>query len=416
MGFIFAAIGSAVGLGNIWRFPMSVQENGGGAYLIPYLAVTFVFGLSLMVVEISTGAKFGTNIVSTFRKLKSGYLGLFVAGVSVVVISYYLVITGWVLGFTWHFLTNTPISFEGFTSGVTPLLFFVVSLVVTAGIIASGVQDGIEKAVSIFIPLIFLTLVGLVIYSATLPGFTKGVGYFLEPDFSVLGNPGIWDNAFGQAFFSLSIGQALLFTYGTYLDDEEGLIKTSVIITVSNFFVAFLVGLVIFPLVFTFGSGTSTLGSGRQLAFVTLPKMFYGMAEPWGMVLGTVFFALLFIAALSSALAYVEVPVSVLIGRGASRQRATTVVFALLLVTGFPAALSYAGSPGLTLFGERIFDVMNDAAGNYLLPLSGLVTAVGFTWYSKDKVGKSDFVYYITKYALPVALTVVILGKIYSVL
>ncbi|MFB6283883.1 MAG: sodium-dependent transporter [Halobacteria archaeon] len=271
MGFIFAAIGSAVGLGNIWRFPMAVQENGGGAYLIPYLTVTFIFGLSLMVVEISTGARFGTNIVSAFERMKSGYLGLFITFVSIIVISYYLVLTGWVLGYTWHFLTNNPTKFSNFTSGTTPLLFFVISLLIAAGIIGFGIEDGIERAVTIFIPMIFITLVGLVLYSITLDGFMDGLRYFLEPDFSVLSNPAIWDDAFGQAFFSLSIGQALLFTYGTYLDSEEGLIKTSAIITVSNFFVAFLVGLIIFPMVFTFGSGTDSLGAGRQLAFVTLP-------------------------------------------------------------------------------------------------------------------------------------------------
>ncbi|MFB6283882.1 MAG: hypothetical protein ABEK59_08120 [Halobacteria archaeon] len=139
--------------------------------------------------------------------------------------------------------------------------------------------------------------------------------------------------------------------------------------------------------------------------------MFTSIGDPWGMILGAVFFGLLFIAALSSALAYIEVPVSVLIGRGASRKRSTTIIFFLLLATGFPAALSYAGFPGLNLFGERIFDLMNDTAGNYLLPLSGLVTAVGFTWLPEERMVKSDFIYYITKYILPVALIIVILGK-----
>ena len=410
-GFIFAAIGAAVGLGNIWRFPVVVQNNGGGAFLLPYLFCTFFFGVTLMIVEVSGGREWGSDVVTTFKGLKRSWVGWIIATVVTLELSYYLVIVGWVFGYIFIAATGFGVSFNDFTSTLVPIVFFVGATLLTGYIVSRGVEDGIEKMVQFSIPFLFITLIIMVGISFTLPGFSKGVSYFLEPDFSALTHPGLWAAAFGQAFFSLSIGDGELLTYGSYLGEDSSIPKMSVVITVANFFIAFLVGFIIFPLIFTFHDSASSIEGGRALAFKILPKIFETM--PFGTIFGVVFFIFLFVAAISSAIALFNVGNAVWIGKGVDQKKSATMMTGLLLILGIPSALSYS-SVGFSPFGLPWLDMMDIDTGTYGLTFSSLLTAVGFTWYMKKDVVKKNAIYYIVKYILPIALALNIVINLYD--
>ncbi|MFB6284100.1 MAG: sodium-dependent transporter [Halobacteria archaeon] len=410
LGFIFAAIGAAVGLGNIWRFPVTVNENGGAAFFFPYLVITFTFGLGLMIVEISGGQQWGVDVVSIFEKLKNGIFGYVVAGVVTAILSYYMVITGWVFGFVWIAANGFQTTFTEFTNmTAAPMILWAVSILLIGAIVSLGIDDGIERAVSILIPILFIIIVILVLVATQLPGFSKGVAYYLNPDFSQMLNIGVWDSAFGQAFFSLSIAQGILLTYGTYLGGDTNVPRTSVIIAIANFFIAFLFGLVIFPIAFSVpGFDIHNLqNGGKQLAFSVLPEVFHQM--PGGIILGTVFYALMALAAVSSAVALFEVGTAVAIGRGMTRRKAVGYMMGILFILGFPSALSYTGV-GFEILGMRFFEFVDQSMGDYGLPIGGIITAVGFTWWQKERVVKSDFIYYLIKYILPVVLILTMLA------
>jgi len=274
-GFILAAIGSAVGIGNIWRFSSVVGQNGGGAYLIPYLIAVFLFALPLMILELVVGRHLQGNVISSFGKIKTQFriFGWVICAIVFVVLSYYLVITGWTLGYLVSSLSNSGTTFSDFTSSYQPLIYFVIATLLTGFIISFGVKKGIQRISTILMPFSFLLLIILAIFCMTLTGFGDGIDFFFTPNFSVLSNPMIWSAAFGQAFFSLSVGFGVLLTYGGYLEKNINIVHSSLIITVADISVAFLAGLIIFPIVFTFNLAP---GMGAELAFSTLPLASYG--------------------------------------------------------------------------------------------------------------------------------------------
>ena len=288
--FLLAAIGSAVGLGNIWRFSSVVGQNGGGAYLVPYLLAVFCFALPLMILELSIGKRYRGNVVSSFERVmpRLKYIGWFIWVVVLIILSYYLVITGWTLAFFVNALLGLDLTFKTFTSSMQPVYYFLATALLTSAVILRGVRKGIEKLVAVMIPFIFLIMIVLLGVALTLPGFGPGARFFLTPDFSVLSDPLLWSAAFGQTFFSLSVGFGALITYGAYLEQQVNLFRYSVIITLADLSVAFLAGLVIFPFVFTFGL-QPTLGT--ELAFTTLPAAFASISH--GGLLSIAFFALL---------------------------------------------------------------------------------------------------------------------------
>ncbi|MDD1653639.1 MAG: sodium-dependent transporter, partial [Methanomicrobiales archaeon] len=255
LGFLLAAIGSAVGIGNIWRFSSVVGQNGGGAYLIPYLLAVFVCGVPLLALEMAAGRHFRGDVVAVFHAVRERFriIGWFICVVVFLILSYYLVITGWTLAYLVFAATGAAVSFDGFTGSLLPVLFFLLAALATGGIISLGVRGGIERITTVLLPLIYLILGVMVVYAVTLPGFSDGIAYFLTPDFSVLGDPGIWSAAVGQAFFSLSVGYGILITYGAYMDRGIRIGRSSLIIAAADTLASMLAGLVIFPLVFTFG-------------------------------------------------------------------------------------------------------------------------------------------------------------------
>jgi NSS family neurotransmitter:Na+ symporter len=410
LGFLLATIGAAVGLGNIWRFASVLGTNGGGAYLIPYLLATFAVALPLLVLEFAVGRTLRRDVVSAFRSIDPSYTGLgwLVAGGVLLVLSYYLVLTGWVFGFLVSWVAGTQTDFAGFTGGWLPVGYFVLVTVLVSGVVSLGVRGGIERLAKVVMPTVFALLVGLAVYAVTFAGWGEAVAFLFTPDFSVLGDPNLWSAAVGQVFFSLSVGQGIMLTYGSYLDEGTDLLRSSLLITVSDIGAALLAGLVIFPIVFTFGL-EPTLGT--ELAFTTLPTAFATM--PGGRVVAVAFFGLLFFAAVSSAVSLLEVGVAAATNTTRfERSRATVLLTAGVFLAGIPSALSY--SPvRLLVAGRPVLDLVDESVGTYALPVSGFLIAVVFLWLAdfesvREELGR---LYPLAKYAIPPVIAVVTVAR-----
>ncbi len=402
-GFILASIGAAVGLGNIWRFPYMVGENGGGAFLIPYLIGVIIFGIPLIVIELEVGRKYKGSVITTLKKVnrKVWFVGILAILVSLGILSYYLVICGWALAYTIFSVTKFT-SFSSFTNSLLPLLFFIISLLIVVLTVSRGIKRGIEKMAMVLMPL-FIALVGaLTIYSLTLPGAKEAVLFYLHPDFSYLLNIKVWILGFAQAFFSIAVGYGILMTYGSYLSKKDNIMKASVEIASADTFIAVLSGLLIFPIIFTFGLNPA---AGSQLTFISLPLAFSLM--PFGFIIGAFFFFLLFSAGITSAVSMIEVGVSTLIDElNWTRKKSAWTLSILIFLAGLPSALSYFGK-GLFINGQPLIEYLDSLFGSLLL-LSAALTCATIMWvykpksFSKWKIAKP--VYFFLKYLVPLIL------------
>lgn len=418
MAFVLAAVGSAVGIGNIWRFSSVVGQNGGGAYLIPYLLSVLCFAVPLMILEIAAGRHFRANVVSCFGRAGSDFriFGWLICLILLLILSYYLVITGWTLAFLIFSILDLKVAFSAFTSSLQPLAYFLISALITGIIVCSGLKKGIERMVSTLIPLAFIVLLVLFLFSVNLSGFSQGMSFFLQPDFSVLTRPAIWSAALGQAFFSLSVGMGILITYGAYLDEHTDIVRSALIITVSDLLAAMLAGASIFAMVFTFSLQPT---AGAELAFITLPRAFELM--PQGRLLAAAFFALLFSAALTSAISMMEVNVAAVMGEtGIGRRRASLLLTALVALIGLPSALSYSSLP-LDLLGRRFLDLMDETVGTVGLLLAAFLVAVVFRGFAgSDMLGRQvalsrstlAILLTLTKYVIPAGLLIIIVSRV----
>jgi NSS family neurotransmitter:Na+ symporter len=376
-GFLLASVGAAVGLGNVWRFSTVVGQNGGGAYLIPYVVAAVALGVPLMVLEMSVGRALRADVVTAFRRVRATYavLGWVVAGTLLLVLSYYLVITGWVLSFALFTAAGSDVSFAAFTGTYEPLVAFAACTLLTGGVVSVGVRGGIERVATAFVPVMAVVMVSLAAYGTTLSGFEEGLRFFVTPDFGVLTDPLLWSAAFGQVFFSLSVGQGILLTFGSYVDADTSLGRSAVVITAADVGVAMLSGLVIFPLVFSAGLEPA---AGVELAFTTLPTAFETLGGSLGRVVGVAFLGALFVAALTSAVSMLEVGVASVTGAtDLERGRATALLTAGVLLLGFPAALSYSAL-GFEALGAPYLDVLDSSVGTLGLPVTALLIAVVF--------------------------------------
>ncbi|MFA7303034.1 MAG: sodium-dependent transporter [Methanoregula sp.] len=336
IGFILAAIGAAVGIGNIWRFFAVLGQNGGGAYLIPYFIAVFVFALPLMILEIAMGRRFRGTVVSAFGAVRPKFriIGWLICAIVFLILSYYLVITGWTIAYTVFSVTGDPVTFTGFTGSYQPVIYAVLAVLVTGIIVSMGIRQGIEKVSMILIPVCIIVLVVMALYSVTLPGFSEGMRFLFTPDFTVLFHAEIWIAAFGQAFFSLSVGEGILLTYGSYMAKEQDIPRAALIITVADLCVALLAGAVIFPVVFSYGLSPTI---GAELAFTTLPIAFSRM--PLGQVFAIAFFTVLFFAAITSAVSMLEVCVAAVDEAvGWTRKKTTAILTGLLLLVTLVSA------------------------------------------------------------------------------
>jgi NSS family neurotransmitter:Na+ symporter len=418
IGFLLATIGSAVGIGNVWRFSSILGQNGGGAYLVPYLCACFLCAVPLMVLELSVGRQFRGTVITTFQQLgpRSHILGWFIAGVLSLILSYYLVITGWTMAFSWYAISGQALDFSAFSSSPLPILFFLLSAGITALIVSAGVRGGIERIAIILIPFVFLLLAGMAIYVTTLTGWGDGIRYVFTPDYSVLFNPLIWSAALGQSFFSLSVGQGILITYGAYIGEGTNIPRSSLIITVADISASLLAGCVIFPVVFTFGLAPAI---GAKLAFSTLPRAFEVM--PFGRIFALAFFLLLFFAAITSAISMLEVPASAVIrSTGWSRRRVIFLLLIVLVLLGLPSALSYSNI-GFHIAGIRFLDLMDETVGTVGLILTAILISLAFSWkmgpeqYSQMMGENSRILSLIrplTRYVIPAMLIIALIYRV----
>ncbi|MCQ8894668.1 MAG: sodium-dependent transporter [Methanolinea sp.] len=415
-GFILAAIGSAVGIGNIWRFSSVVGQNGGGAYLIPYLVAVFAFAFPLMVFELAMGRSFQGTVVSAFRSIRPSFriAGWLLCTIIFLVLCYYLVITGWTAAYALFSLSGVSMTFANFTGTFLPVIFFLFSAGVTTAVISRGVRKGIERVSVILIPVSVAILVLMALYATTLPGFHEGTAFLFSPDFTVLFDPLVWSAAFGQAFFSLSVGTGILLTYGAYMEKGIPIPLSALVITLADLGVALLAGIVIFPLVFTFGLEPA---AGAELAFSTLPKAFALM--PGGSFFAIAFFLVLFFAAITSAVSMLEVGVSSL--REAvswSREKTSLLLGLVMVAVGLPSALSYS-TANWTIGDIKVLDFMDETVGTLGLPLAAVVLAVSFSWFvPRDvldrEIGRpiARIVHPLCKYVIPAVLLVTNLARL----
>lgn len=391
LGFVLAAAGSAVGLGNIWRFPYITGQNGGAAFVLLYVALVFVVGFSVMLAEFAIGRNAQLNAVGSFRKIKGGawpivgWMGV-IAGF--IILSYYGVIAGWTMAYIVKSFTGLMDAakigaagdvFGGFvTKPGAVIAWQALFMIITIYIVYKGIGGGIEKYCKVLMPCLFLLLLVLIVRAVTLPGAGAGIEFYLKPDFSKL-TGGALGAALGQAFFSLSLGMGCMITYGSYLGKKELLPGAAIQVCFIDTLVAFLAGLVIFPAVFAFGLEP---GAGPGLTFITLPNVFGQM--PGGAVWSALFFLLLFVAALTSAISLLEVVAAYFIDEMKwSRTKAAWVMGGIIFLLGIPSALGIAGSiPKLA--GRDFLDSADFLASNVLLPLGGFFIALFVGWFWTD--------------------------------
>ncbi|EXJ23107.1 Sodium-dependent transporter [Alkalibacterium sp. AK22] len=428
-GFILAAMGSAVGLGNIWRFSYAMGEGGGSAFLIIYLVSVLVIGFPVMLIEFSIGRRTQTDAVDAFKKLapKSGWLVAGGLGVlaAFLILSFYGVIGGWSLRYMFEYMTGGITGdpqdfFVGFISDpASPVFWQFVFMALTVGIVFLGVQKGIELSSKVMMPVLSILLIGLAAYSLTLGGAEEAFAFMFQPDWDAFTDPSVYISAMGQAFFTLSLGMGAMLTYASYLDPEERLTSSAAIIIVLDTLFALVSGLVIFPALFAFGLDPS---EGAGLVFMVLPNIFEALGGI-GTLAGVVFFVLLSMAALSSAISLLEVAVAYFMRRlNASRKAMTLVVGLVIFLLGVPSSLSQ-GAMDITILGDSFLDFMDAFTGNLVLPLGGLIMVlfVGWTWTKKEILDHGDVadqswgpLYVLTaKFVAPVAiLLVLIIGMI----
>lgn len=403
LGFTLAAVGSAVGLGNIWRFSYVLGEQGGAAFLVLYVGVLAVMGLPVMIAELAIGRRAQSDAVGAFQKLApgkpwviAGYLSVLAAAV---ILSYYAVIGGWVgrylVGTLTGQLATAPAEgyqawFETFIAGTfTPLAWSFAFMALTTWVVMAGVKGGIERANRILMPLLALLLVVMAGYVMSLPGAGDGLRFLFAPDWSVFTRGEAYLAAVGQAFFSLSLGMGALLTYASYLPRSTRLPAAALRIVVFDLLVAIVAGLAIFPAVFSFAIDPAT---GPTLVFVVLPGIFGAM--PAGTLVGLAFFVLLAAAALSSGVSLLEVVVAYATRRwGWSRRRTALACGALIFVLGAFPSLGYGRLEGVRLFGGTILDGLDLAASQIVLPLGGLLFAlfIGWGWTRAVALEESDF-------------------------
>ena len=437
-GFILAASGSAVGLGNVWKFPYIVGQNGGGAFVLIYLACIFVIGTPIMLAEFTLGRNTNRNPVGAFDQIRpnSSWTGIGYMGVlaGFLILSFYGVVGGWTFAYVVKSITGSVLAFlspkeagEFFGNfiGNTREVFFYHALFIGTciAIVLRGVNGGIEKTCDILMPTLVVILFLLMLRSLTLDGAMDGLAFYLTPDFSKI-NANVILVALGQAFFSLSLGMGCMITYGSYLSEKENLTSCTVYIVIFDTLIALLVGMVIFPAVFAMGLEPT---EGPGLVFSVLPTVFASM--PMGHGVAVIFFILLAIAAITSGISLLEVVVAYFIDqRGWKRKKATLIVGSAIFAFGIPSGLSFGVMADVKFLGMNFFDHVDNIASNYLLPLGGMLTAVfvGWVWGTKnaheeiEKHGnKFGFPWarcweFLICYITPVAVGIVFIAKVFN--
>ncbi len=431
IGFVLAAAGSAVGLGNLWRFPYLAAKYGGGTFLLIYLVLSLTFGFTMLIAEASLGRKTGKSVIGAFSSLdkRFSFLGYLGALVPILILPYYCVIGGWVIKYMITYLTGNSVAaagsdfFNNFIGGVSePLGFFFIFIALTAIIVLSGVQKGVEKFSKILMPALVVLSIVIAIYGMTVDGAMEGVAYLFIPDFSKFSLNAVCA-ALGQLFYSLSIAMGIMVTFGSYMKKEDDMCKSIKQIEIFDTGIAFLAALIIIPAVFTYSGGDpSALGAGPSLMFVALPKVFEGMAL--GPVVGAAFFVLVFFAALTSSVSLMETIVSIIMEKFKFTRRKTCLtIFLFSLLLGIPSALGYGLLDSVKILGMSFLDFFDFLSNTIIMPIVAFATCI-FVGYiikpkaiydevtSSGKFGRYKIFCAMIKYIGPVLLLIILVSSI----
>ena len=438
IGAILAAAGSAVGLGNIWRFPYEAGNHGGAAFILLYLACVFIMGMPIMIAEFTVGRRAKASTGRAFGLLannsKWNVIGMLGVLAGLLILGYYSVVAGWTLEYILSSVTNGfadkkpedfVAAFQSFSQDpIRPVVWLLAFLLFTHYIVVKGVKDGIEKSSKILMPVLFILIVVLAICSMALPNASKGLEFLLKPDFSKV-NADVFLGAMGQAFFSLSLGMGCLSTYASYFGSDTRLGKTALSVGVIDTFVAILAGLIIFPAAFSVGIQPD---AGPSLIFITLPNVFqqaFGGIPFLAMIFSLLFYVLLALAALTSTISLHEVVTAYLNERfKISRNRAAMLVTGFCVVTGLLSSLSL-GAWDAKFFSLGFFDLLDFVTAKLMLPLGGLLVCLFVGWYLKRSVSYEELTNYglqkapyfpiymfILRYFAPIAIILIFVNEL----
>jgi len=433
LGFVFAAAGSAVGLGNLWRFPYLAAQYGGGIFLLVYLILAVTFGFALLTAEIAIGRKTKLSPVLAYKKLnkKFSFLGYIATLVPIIIIPYYCVIGGWVTKYVTVYAQGlvAPAAKDGYFSDfighpVAPLVFFLIFMLLSIVVIMLGVKKGIEKLSKFLMPLLIVLTIGIAIYALTLPNAMEGVKYYLIPDFSKFSILTV-AGAMSQLFYSMSIAMGIMVTYGSYTRDDVNLTKSVNRIEFFDTLVALLAGLTIIPAVYIFSGEEGLSSQGAGLMFMTLPKVFQQM--PGGNIIALLFFVLVFFAAITSSISVMEAIVSSLMDKfHLKRIPSCLIVIGICLLLGIPSSLGNGLWANIKILGMDFLTFFDYISNSILMPIVAFCTCILVGWVIKPKVltdeitkngekfGRKKLFNVMIKYVAPICLLFIFVTGILS--
>ena len=408
IGLIAATVGSAVGLGNVWRFPVLAQSNGGAAFLLIYIACVFILGIPVMMAEFSLGRGGQSDAVGSFMNVTPGKKWWMTGAIAIIasylILCYYMVVAGWTMEYLWNSITGdlySAANSSGVTDGsqfttkmkeyivddINPLIFTYIMIVANFVVLMCGVKKGIERLSNILMPMLFVLLIIFGCVSLSLPKAEEGLKFFLNPDFSKI-NGTVIINAMGQAFFSLSLGMGILITYASYYPKTTILSRTAVTVSLLDMTVAIMMGIIIFPAVTSFGLTSESL-AGPSLVFSTLPEVFAQM--PLTQLWSILFFLFLMVAALTSTISIAEVSIAFMQDRfKMSRIKACLIVIAPLFLFSSLCSLSQGSLGNMTIAGYTLFDLFDTVATNILLPTASILLCIYMGWVAPKSFFKGQ--------------------------
>ncbi len=386
--FILAAVGSAVGLGNIWRFPYIMGQNGGAVFLVVYLLLILTICFVPLFAELAMGKITKKECIGAFESVNPKFkiFGFLNPLTGILVASFYFIVGGWIIDYIFLSLTNIKIEDYGsyfvtlIQDSVSACVFTLVFLLICIIFAARGIKKGIEFANNVLMPLFAVILLGLIVFSLNLPNAHEGLIYMFKPDFSKV-NAHMFLAALGQALFTLSIGMGALLTYGSYIREDKSILKSTYTIIFSDTLFALMAGIMIFPAIFSFGLEPN---SGAGLVFITIPQIFAQI--PYGNIVSAAFFVLLFAAAVTSGISIIEVPIASMVERlKLTRTKACAAVFSIIALISIPATLSFGQLENFKLCGKTVFDFLDFTTSSILMPLNALFLCLIAGWFLKIK-------------------------------